>query len=258
LAFGLVISAVITTFLRLTQVLSAKDNVRSLLAWAVYGTDEIERHADAAERNVLESLVKQGGLDALLENRKKEHLGQPEEVNSATPVVPDEVERNRSSPSSSWGNLGNASPQPDLEGDARRQRYPHLATEILCTDQFQISETLWSDLAGLLGPIWDIILSSREDALGMPDVEGYPSGEAKQKLRAHVRYELECRQSERDEEDAKRREVIRGNWTRINGMLMSKRPAQVSWPSYVPWRQADGLSTLLRYRCCASSKTFLK
>jgi len=204
--------------------------VRSLLAWAVYGTDEIERHADAAERNVLEGLMKQGGL-ATLGDERPELSGQPNGSVSAAaskPIVPDEEDRNRSSPSSSWGNLGNASPQPDLEGDARRQRYPHLATEILCADQFQISETLWSDLAGLLGPIWDIVLSSREDALGMPDVQDCPTGEAKQNLRAHVRYELECRQSERDEDDAKRREVIRGNWTRINGMLMSKRPAQVS------------------------------
>jgi len=232
--------------------------VRSLLAWAVYGTDEIERHADAAERNVLEALVKQGGLSTL-DNERHEASEQTNGSVSAAaskPIVPDEEDRNRGSPSSSWGNLGNASPQPDLEGDARRQRYPHLATEILCADQFQISETLWSDLAGLLGPIWDIILSSREDALGMPDVQGCFSGEAKQKLRAHVRYELECRQSERDEDDAKRREIIRGNWTRINGMLMSKRPTQVSRTNLIRVQKNEFAEPMSQSRCSASSKSF--
>jgi hypothetical protein len=220
---------------RLNQVLSAKDNVRGLLAWAVYGTDEIERHADAAERNVIEAILKRGS-DDIITKVKETALSEPNDdvrLESVGSTVTNYGEQDRQSPSSAWGNFANASPQPDLEGDARRQRYPHLATEILCADQFQISETLWSDLPGLMGPIWDIILSSREDALGLPVTPGYETEERKQVLRAHVRYELDRTQSERDEEDAKRREIIRGNWTRINGMLMARRPAQVGFEMLV-------------------------
>lgn len=210
--------------------LSARDNVRGLIAWSVYGTDEIERHADTAERRILEEVVKLGGLPRPSSDSRggassisggHGQAQEPEQIPADTSELPE-------SPSSGlWGTFTNASPQPDLEGDAKRQRYPHLATEILCADYFQISETLWSDLPGLLGPMWDIILSSREEALGMPVIQGYDTAEERCRLRAHVRYELNTAKSERDEDDEKRREIIRGNWTRINGMLLTKRPSQV-------------------------------
>jgi SIT4-associating protein SAP185/190 len=206
-------------------VLSAKDNVRSLLAWSVYGTDEIERHADEAERKVLEDLVKQGGLDHL-EDTTSSKGGASSMDQSA--ILPDTATLTDNSPSSLWGNFPSSSPQPDVEGDAKRQRFPHLATEILCADYFQISETLWSDLSGLLGPMWDIVLSSREEGLGMPAMDGYTTVDEKARLRSYVRYEIDKAKVERDDEDEKRREIIRGNWTRVNGMLMIKQPARVS------------------------------
>ena len=196
----------------------------------MYGTDEIERHADTAERRVLEDLVKQGGLSKSTSHPQGGDtfgLAQQNASKTQSNTVSKSSESSGSPTSALWGNFSNASPQPDLEGDAKRQRYPHLATEILCADYFQISETLWSDLPGLLGPVWDIILSSREEALGMPVIEGYDTAEERSRLRAHVRYELDIAKSERDEDDDKRREIIRGNWTRINGMLLTKRPAQV-------------------------------
>jgi SIT4-associating protein SAP185/190 len=211
--------------------------VRGLIAWSVYGTDEIERHADTAERRILEDLVKQGGLASLdsgtANGDKPGSTGGLSPASTHDKAASETTERSESPTSSGlWGNFPNASPQPDVEGDAKRQRYPHLATEILCADYFQISETLWSDLPGLLGPIWDIILGSREEALGMPVIEGCDTPEQRSRLRAHVRYELERTKSERDEDDDKRREIIRGNWTRINGMLLTKRPTQVRYHSY--------------------------
>jgi SIT4-associating protein SAP185/190 len=204
--------------------------VRGLIAWSVYGTDEIERHADTAERRILEDLVKQGGLvasDVRIANGDEIGTEGQQALHIQDKVASEISERSESPTSGLWGNFSSASPQPDVEGDAKRQRYPHLATEILCADYFQISETVWSDLSGLLGPMWDIILGSREEALGMPVVEGYDTIGQRSQLRAHVRYELDRTKSERDEDDEKRREIIRGNWTRINGMLLSKRPAQV-------------------------------
>lgn len=67
----------------------------------------------------------------------------------------------------------------------------------------------------------------------MPAAQGYNSPAEKETFRALVRHEIAKSTSDRDEEDNKKREIIRGNWTRINGMLMQKHPAQVSETFFV-------------------------
>ena len=90
-------------------------------------------------------------------------------------------------------------------------RYPQIATEILTSELWTISETVMSHKDTLLKPFWDAVL---------PDVPS-PAYES-EKERARDEF-----WSDADEERDRKREIIRGMWTRVNGALMHKRTHEV-------------------------------
>jgi SIT4-associating protein SAP185/190 len=102
-------------------------------------------------------------------------------------------------------------------------RYPQVATEILSSELWTISETIMSNKESLLKPFWDAVLPpieavtpSTEDSLAKSKLE--------QTERERARDEF---WSDKDEERDRQREVIRGMWTRVNGTLMTKRTHEV-------------------------------
>lgn len=106
-------------------------------------------------------------------------------------------------------------------------RYPLIATEILTSDLWSISETIMSHKDALLRPFWEAVL---------PPIT--PSTETNEDVLSHSRHEQGERErardefwSDEDEERHRRRETIRGYWTRINASLLTKRPQEVSFVS---------------------------
>jgi SIT4-associating protein SAP185/190 len=82
-----------------------------------------------------------------------------------------------------------------------------------------------SNRDALLRPFWDAVLPPVEPGPTTPSTDGSLSrSRIEQSERERARDEF---WSEKDEERDKKREVIRGMWTRVNGNLMSKRTHEV-------------------------------
>lgn len=76
----------------------------------------------------------------------------------------------------------------------------------------------------LLRPFWDAVLSTVDPDPPSTDEEMSQSRhEQSEKDRARDEF-----WSEEDEERHRKRETIRGLWTRVNGSLLQKRPQEVS------------------------------
>ena len=99
---------------------------------------------------------------------------------------------------------------------ANSRRYPHIASEILTSELWTITETIMSNKETLLTPFWDAVL---------PPIEALPAG-------AQPRSKFEESERERardefwtqeDEDRDRQRELVRGMWTRINCSLLMRR-----------------------------------
>lgn len=109
-------------------------------------------------------------------------------------------------------------------------RYPATATEILtCNEIWSVSDTIMRNANTLLTPFWDAVLPPIGAVT--PTTEGTSSlassvvmsrQEAGERERARNEF-----WSEQDEERDRRREVIRGLWMRVNGVLLAKRGSDV-------------------------------
>jgi hypothetical protein len=99
---------------------------------------------------------------------------------------------------------------------AYNHRYPLTATEILTSDLWVITETAVGHADTLLGPFWDTVLPPLSES-------GDTLEEADEKERARDEF-----WSEEDEERDRRREIIKGNWVRVNGWFLAKKPEDVS------------------------------
>lgn len=274
---------------RLIQVLSSKESVKSLLAWSIYGTDEIERRTIALEERAVERVLEQVRAEAELgEEEAAANTGAGAAASTSTSTSTPPTLTPSTSTSTSLTSLPS---DPSISNNflTKRSRHPQIATEVLCADIWSINEVVCGDLEGNLRGMWEVVLGSREEGLGMSwegfplegegDEEGKGEGsssssshadsdpasnkaqpseskpqtsngrstgigmnksqtntrphafninENKEAYRARVRYELEKLKGEQEEEDERRREVLRGNWSRINQFFMAKRPGDVS------------------------------
>ena len=102
-------------------------------------------------------------------------------------------------------------------------RYPQIATEMLTSEVWTIAETIMSNKEYFLKPFWDAVLPPIEPE--SPSTESSMMSRYEQSERGRARDEF---WSEQDEERDRKREVIRGYWTRINGALLNKRTLEVS------------------------------
>jgi serine/threonine-protein phosphatase 6 regulatory subunit 3 len=71
------------------------------------------------------------------------------------------------------------------------QRYPHVATEVLCSEIWSIVETCVNHQDQLLTPFWETVLDTPPDEM-------------------------------------KTRMVMAGNFAKVNAVFMTKKPAEVS------------------------------
>ena len=100
------------------------------------------------------------------------------------------------------------------------ERYPQIATEILTSELWTITETVMASRDALLTPFWDAVLPDRTAD------ESHDRGE-----RERARDEF---WSDKDEERDRKREVIRGMWVRVNGTFMAKRTTEVRRSNKIP------------------------
>lgn len=134
----------------------------------------------------------------------------------------------------------------DAEGEAKRQRFSQIATEVLCADVWEIQSKLASDFPGFLRPFWEAALGygipnvvrEMDNLDGDDDDDDALDEEEKRKQRerfAVVQQVYETRHVTRPssstsgspDEDDKRREILRNNFARVNHTLFAHHGAAV-------------------------------
>lgn len=133
----------------------------------------------------------------------------------------------------------------DTEGEAKRQRFSQIATEVLCADIWEIQSKFACDFAGFLEPFWEAALGSgiSNGMWDRPDT--MQSGESEEQFRSRQRRYAMVQQTFEQrhaappsssnqaastasaEEDDKRREILRSNFTRVNNALLTHHAAGV-------------------------------
>lgn len=133
----------------------------------------------------------------------------------------------------------------DIEGEAKRQRFSQIATEVLCADIWEIQSKFAGDFAGFLEPFWEAALGSgiSNGMWDRPDT--MQNGESEEQFRSRQRRYATVQQTFEQrhaappsssnqtastasaEEDDKRREILRNNFTRVNNALLMHHAAGV-------------------------------
>lgn len=104
-----------------------------------------------------------------------------------------------------------------------RCRYSHVATEILTADLWTVKETMMAHKEALLRPFWDAVLLPPQPNTPT-ETPTTPFSRKEQSERDRARDEF---WSDEDEELERRRELIRGNWAKVNADLLLKRPLEM-------------------------------
>ncbi|KAJ9121764.1 hypothetical protein QFC22_002386 [Naganishia vaughanmartiniae] len=247
---------------KLVKVLSSKDSIRSLLSWSIYGIDDLEAkiaeewqnaqleaEARGRERKASENTYETEGAHSVRENGNVAMLGSTLAEGESPHGEFEQDDTTKPTISYSRIHLPEIIPRltthtvipTDAEGEAKRQRFSQIATEVLCADVWEIQSKLASDFPGFLRPFWEAALG-----YGTPDVvvrevddlDDTMSEEAKREQRerfAVVQQIYEARHVSRpssstsgspDGED-KRREILRNNFARVNYTLFAHHGAAV-------------------------------
>lgn len=182
--------------------------MRSLLQWVVSGLDELDEQAALANSASFDHAA-----SSPLYPSYRHHDTIPLAGPSSPPLEPAQIPD--LPPDIIPGSGLGLERQDSHDTEASRARYPQIATEILTSDVWTISETIISNKDTLLQPFWDAVLPPD----GRPSTPS-PSHSDRERARDEFWSEL-------DEERDRKREVIRGMWTRVNGALMQKRTHEV-------------------------------
>ena len=216
--------------------LSKEDSVKTLLQWVVSGLDELDQQAALAESMSFDQAMTSPALFPFSHSQPPP-LGVPVPGPgpNSPPLEPakmaydneskDESEEAIGFPGAGLGiGLGEGlERQESRDSDVSRSRYPQIATEILTSELWTIPETVMAHKDTLLRPFWDAVLPVQE--VSTPStVDSSRMSRQEQSERERARDEF---WSEKDEERERKREVIRGLWTRVNGALISKRTTEV-------------------------------
>ncbi|KAK4687361.1 hypothetical protein P7C73_g2753, partial [Tremellales sp. Uapishka_1] len=222
---------------KLVTYLSREDSIKSLLQWVISGLDELDQ--EAAEAFSASVRHASSTPDLFPSYRFLQDLPVPGPGPNSPPLEPAkmaEAQQEQDEPSSSAGIDPRIGFSPgDLEGiglgqgldnghdgaedEVRRQRYPHVATEILTSEGWTISETVMSNKEALLRPFWEAVLSPSDKAEGS-DTESRQIESERERARDEF-------WSAEDEERDRKREIIRGLWFRVNNSLLTKRTTEM-------------------------------
>lgn len=224
---------------KLITFLSREDSVKSLLQWVVAGLDELDQAAAIADSEVLSHAITSPNLYPSYKSPAA--LVVPGSGPGSPPLNPvkpgengvhafvdekpngeEEHDEDLSIPGMGQG----LRRRSEADDDLHRSKYPATATEILtCNEIWSVSDTIMRNASTLLTPFWDAVLPPIGAVT--PTTEGTSSlassvvmsrQEAGERERARNEF-----WSEQDEERDRRREVIRGLWMRVNGVLLAKR-----------------------------------
>lgn len=244
----------VLTTCRLVKVLSSRDSIRSLLSWSIYGIDDLEAKTAEEWQNAQMEADARKRERKVTENTQASEMSQLAEENGdvtmtgsadkQSPQNESEQQEGTAKPISySRIHLPEIIPRltthtvipTDAEGEAKRQRFSQIATEVLCADVWEIQSKLASDFPGFLRPFWEAALG-----YGTPDVirevnvfDDTLSEEEKRRQQegfAIVQQIYEARHVSRPssstsgspDEDDKRREILRNNFARVNYTLFTQ------------------------------------
>jgi SIT4-associating protein SAP185/190 len=188
------VSHIERTNLRLVTYLSKEDSVKTLLQWVICDLDKLDEEAVMAEsacHTAHDPSYRSGPGPPPSNPVDDDFLSNIQDIN---------LERQSDS-----------NPSRYVLSTRKLIRYPQIATEILTSELWTISETVMSHKDTLLTPFWDAVL---------PDVPSRVYESEKEQARDEF-------WSDADEERDRKREIIRGLWTRVNGALMQKRTHEV-------------------------------
>lgn len=259
---------------KLMRFLATKDSLRSLLSWVTYGLEEIDERArqrleeaeeklallekqrDARTRNIAgggsdskeidtDTVIGPDGKEAVVVPASEKQSRLSDTDDSAPRLQGDSLYPPQRSTQSKGSETSNTtSVITDSAGEAKRARYPQIATEILCSDVWSITEGLLDNLDSLMSVFWNRVVPDQHALLytTMANGRGHLfQGEAKQGVsggqvdnrerqrRADLNTLMEHNVTEQVENDGKRLEEIRGHWMRINTLLLNKRGPEVSF-----------------------------
>ncbi|KAK6910784.1 hypothetical protein I203_104816 [Kwoniella mangroviensis CBS 8507] len=239
---------------KLVSYLSREESVKSLLNWVVAGLDELNQQAEEADEKCLEVALTSPDLYPSYKPSLINNLPVPGNGPDSPPLEPspaaapaqdlvnvdlkDEHKDQNQEDSGAIENdefigsdvgLGKGlRRKSEGEEELHRSRYPNLAAEILCcTELWSISETIVHNPDYLLLPFWDAVLppldaSSPNGESSLASSMILSRQQAGERERARNEF-----WNEKDEERDRRREVIRGMWMRVNGVLMTKRTPEM-------------------------------
>lgn len=232
---------------RLVSYLAKDDSIKSLLQWVVSGLDDLDQQAALADSQCFDHVIASPSLYPSYQLHQALPVGSevPGPGPNSPPLEPAKVEANAEKEQDGEeeafpGNIRDIGLGQGLERQQSRDdlsrtrwvvqsaheltfRYPLIATEILTSELWTISETIMSNKESLLKPFWDSVLPPVEPT--SPNTEDPMSkSRIEQSERERARDEF---WSDKDEERDRKREVIRGFWTRVNGALMTKRTHDV-------------------------------
>ena len=195
--------------------LSKDDSVKSLLQWVISGLDELDQAAELANSASFNHAV----TSPLYPSYHHHAAAVPGPGPDSPPLEPAKIPEESTDETSFPDNIRDIGLGQGLERTESREsdtsRYPQIATEILTSELWTISETIMSNKEALLQPFWDAVL---------PPID--PSDLTRQDVSERERARDEF-WSDEDEERDRKREVIRGMWTRVNGAVMQKRTHEV-------------------------------
>ncbi|KAJ9111728.1 hypothetical protein QFC19_001089 [Naganishia cerealis] len=219
---------------KLIKVLSSKDSIRCLLSWSIYGIDELEAKAAEEWQNAeLEADARARDAD---EGSHDSEMKSLENGDSSSPRTHHLAE---SRPTT------HAVIPTDAEGEAKRQRFSQIATEVLCADVWEIQSKLVADLPGFLTPFWEAALGY--GVVGDVVADDDDETDEQRNRRALVKQIYQARHTTRpssstlsdhgddaaadddddDDDDDKRREILRNNFTRVTHTLLAHHGAAV-------------------------------
>ncbi|RXK35273.1 hypothetical protein M231_07471 [Tremella mesenterica] len=212
---------------KLAAFLSREDCVKSLLQWVVAGLDDLDQEAADADSALYTHVL--GSADPFT-SYNFQPLPVPGPGPASPPLEPakmvDELDGLRldaSLTSPAAVGLGQGLGRTPVGGqeDVTQSRYPRIATEILTSELWTITETIMNHKESLLIPFWDAILPPIEPST--PSTEStFSRHEQNERERAR-----DALWSEEDEDRDRKREMIRGMWVRVNGALLAKRATEM-------------------------------